>query len=165
MGCSVRFAEKEKAPIPAIIAGTRAYRLLRCHPAWCVSTPTHAYWHMPDFVNGGPLRLTYWFQLALRSPFLSALCTALPPPAALCDMELRKYLLFLIGFNTAIICTPVGKVKRVWEKITHSRKNCWQFKNFVVQSECIWGTSRFLECEDNSSSPCTLPLMEGCVLF
>ena len=72
---------------------------------------------MPDFVNGGPLRLTYCFQLALRSPFLSALCTALPPPAALCDMELRKYLLFLIGFNTAIIGTMVGKVKRVWDFI------------------------------------------------
>ena len=32
-------------------------------------------------------------------------------------MELRKYLLFLIGFNTAIIGTMVGKVKRVWDFI------------------------------------------------
>jgi len=68
---------------------------------------------MPDFINGGPLRLTYCLQLALRSPFLSALCTALPPPAALCDIEFRKYLLFLIGFITAIICTQTKKVKRI----------------------------------------------------
>ena len=55
------------------------------------------------------LRLTYFrmfsvmwlyaFQLALRSPFLSMVHTAIPPPAALCDVLYRTYLLSLIGLS------------------------------------------------------------------
>ena len=54
------------------------------------------------------LRLTYFsrnfyeesvFQFALRSPFPSMAHTAIPPPAALCNVLHRKYLLSVISLS------------------------------------------------------------------
>ena len=89
-----------KKPVPqSVLLGQVNFRILRCHPAWCIP-PTHAYIHMRNFVDGGftpaPI-LCKAFPVALGSPFIKALRAAISPPATLWKEVSFYYLLFFIG--------------------------------------------------------------------
>ena len=91
-----------KKPVPqSVLLGQVNFRILRCHPAWCIP-PTHAYIHMRNFVDGGftpaPI-LCKAFPVALGSPFIKALRAAISPPATLWKEVSFYYLLFFNGLR------------------------------------------------------------------
>ena len=122
-------------------AGTGLNISLRCHPAWRVNAPPHAYHHTPDFVYGEPSPshiLGIAFLFALRSPFLSNLPAALPPPAALCEDKPGKYSLFFNGLAEDSIPGPPAQEAKMFFGCFSDTYRCPAGTGFAKAREIVY---------------------------
>ena len=110
--------------------------------------PLSAYKHMPIFANGGssPARLLN-VRSALRSPFIPDPCTALPAPAALCDM-IYPELLTLPHRFISIICI-YGRFVKHFFMVTqcrapahpNTRLPTWNTSTAAAQARSTWNAT------------------------
>ena len=139
---------RNKRPVPVLFAGTGLNISLRCHPAWRVTAPPHAYHHTPAFVYGEPSPshiLGSAFLFALGSPFPSGLPAALPPPAALCEDKPGKYSLFFNGLADHIILFPLPQPSGLYF-------HCFSRAVFPVLNTCPSAPSSVLRRRDSRGS-------------